>query len=70
MDACLALTIGSRERVVRIEMAGYFFLDFVFSLFLSAIEDILITISSHNKKVDRIATQFDSIRNLINLPAV
>ena len=42
-----------------------------FSLFfLSVIEDILITISSDNKKVDRIATQFDSIRNLINLHGV
>jgi hypothetical protein len=48
-----------------------FFLRFSFlSFFLSVIEDILITISSDNKKVDRIATQFDSIRNLINLPMV
>jgi hypothetical protein len=52
---------------------GYFlpFFQIFFSLFfLSVIEDILITISSDNKKVDRIATQFDSIRNLINLPVV
>jgi hypothetical protein len=54
----------------RMDIFFLFFQIFFSLFFLSVIEDILITISSDNKKVDRIATQFDSIRNLINLPVV
>jgi hypothetical protein len=54
----------------RMDIFFLFFQIFFSLFFLSVIEDILITISSDNKKVDRIATQFDSIRNLINLPMV
>jgi hypothetical protein len=73
MDACLALTIGSRERAVRIEdiffFFSLFFLDFLFSLsFIS--NRRYFDHCSNNKKVDRIVTQFDLIRNLINLPTV